>query len=86
MAFRAKSLDQTESPAQNKVQRRAMKLMKKLKLEQRIEALADEMTPDVMMVTSGDQAAARRKARQWITEGICELLAARVGEDVVFLD
>lgn len=72
MAFRAKSLDASESPAQNTVQTAAVKLL-------------DELTPFVMAQTGLDEAAARKQARQWAVECVCELLAAHGGADIVFL-
>jgi hypothetical protein len=44
------------------------------------------LTPFVMAQTGLEEAAARKRARQWAIEGACELLAAHVGEDVAFIE
>ncbi len=85
MAWRAKSLITPEHPSQNKLQRRTQKLVKALSLYDRIEALADEMIPDVLPYTDGDEAKARKQARQWAFESVSELLAAHISEEVVFI-
>jgi hypothetical protein len=85
MSFRAHSLDITEHPCQNKVQRRAAKLLKRSKLAAQLDALADELTPFVMAEMGLDATSARKRARQWAIEAACELLAAPIG-DVVFIE
>lgn len=83
--YRAKSLITPEHPSQNRIQRRTQRLVKALSLHEEIEALADEMIPDVLPYTGGDEAKARKQARQWAFESVSELLAAHISEDVIFI-
>jgi hypothetical protein len=84
MAYRAKSLVTTEHPAQNKVQRKAAKALKRSKLMERLADLENDLTPFVADQMGVDTQAARKQAKRWLLEAIAEYVYMSAG-DVIFL-
>jgi hypothetical protein len=85
MAFRAKSLSFVEHPAQHRVQRAALGLLRRSKLQSRLDAMANHLTPFVMEQTGLDEKAARKRARRWTLEAVAEAVYMHDG-DVIFVE
>lgn len=85
MAYRAKSLAFNDAPAQGKVQRRALKALKRSKLMERLDDLTADMTAHVAKEMCIDNARARRIARRWVLEAVAESVYMSAG-DVVFIE
>jgi post-segregation antitoxin (ccd killing protein) len=85
MAFRAHSLCTVEHPAQNRVQRKAAKALKRSKLMERLTDLENDLTPFVAAQTGMDTQAARKQAKRWLLEAVAEYVYMSAG-DVVFIE
>lgn len=88
MSFRAHDLSSVEHESQNVVERKVhKKLMKKLMIHQRLDAIAEEVLPDVLPYAGGDEKRARKIARRWAYESLCMYVYHHLdGGDVVFLE
>ena len=87
MSFRAYSLDSVEHESQNRIARKVEKrLVKKLMLHKRLDAIADELMPEVLPYANGDKKKARQLARKWAMEALCMYIYHRTGGDLVFVE
>lgn len=75
MPYLAKSISGVQHQAQHKVQRKALKALKRSKLAERIEDISHDLTPYVAAETGLDTGAAKKQARRWIIEAIAEKVA-----------
>jgi hypothetical protein len=87
MSFRAISIDrQIEHQSQAEVQAAAHEqLFQGLELKAKIEALAAEFTPQVQAFTDNPKKA-KKQARRWIIEGLCDYLAQQADYELIFID
>ncbi len=84
MPFLAKSIESNQHPAQHRVQRKALKALKRSGLEARLDDLTDQLTPYVAKEMCTDTTAARKQAKRWIVEAVAEMVAAGT-YDVLFI-
>lgn len=86
MAYRAKSINTIDHPAQNRIQHKAIKqIVEGQKLERRINELTDLMTPHVQAQMGLDERAARKQAKRWIVEAVADMVASYAGYDTLFI-
>jgi hypothetical protein len=85
VAYRAKSVDVVDHPAAHKVQRKALKALKRSKLQARLDDLVDTITPYVAQEMKLDPKAAQRQAKRWVLEVVAEAVYQSLG-DVIFLE